>query len=97
MPMDPLHTTALESLDFGDVLSPDGRAHPVTANTAVYPIIDPGTAQQPTVTAPASNPVGTVGSWLTTSFFTDNHIGARAVVGILAIGILLIVVFRLTK
>lgn len=92
--LDPLHTTALESLDFGDVLSPDGRAHPVTANTTVYPV-DPGVTQQPTT--PASNPVGTVGSWAISQLFTDNHIGARAVVGILAIGILLIVVFRLTK
>jgi hypothetical protein len=33
--INPLHTTAMHFFDFGDIESPDGRSHPLTADTAV--------------------------------------------------------------
>jgi hypothetical protein len=33
--VDPTTTTNLESLDFGEILSMDGRAHPLDANTPI--------------------------------------------------------------
>lgn len=93
--LDPLHTTALESLDFGDVLSPDGRAHPMTANTSIYPVdpvsatpVDPGTQSGAQAVLAGETLFG---------LFKTQHIAARTVVGLVAIGILLIVVVRLVK
>lgn len=97
----------LHSLDLGDINSPDGRAHPLTAMT-------------PVVAMPCST---CDGSWLSNSNapaqFVDNanthassgftnpfnfslpslpsHFGARMAIGVLALGLLLIVAFRLTK
>lgn len=87
-PYDPLNFTALESLDFGEVYTPDGRAHPFDANTPVN-------------VSYVSSPGGPGGATPLTALFPSlavpQHFGARLAVGVLAIGVLLIVAFRLAK
>jgi hypothetical protein len=106
--IDPTHLTALHSLDFGSVYSADGREHPLTAFTPVYQMEDSGAvssdvqAPLPSSSSGASTttPGGTLTpanywpDWLTPKVPT--HIGARVVVGLIAIGIILIVALRLT-
>ncbi len=94
-PVNPLDTTAMHFFDLGDVESPDGRAHPLTALTPVSlvssdPVGAVGVGQQiaNAVTGKASDAV---------SGIIPKHFGARVAVGVLAIGILLIVAFRLAK
>lgn len=81
--INPLDTTAMHFFDAGDVQSDDGRSHPVTAMTPVSLI--PGTPSLLPVSLPS--PSGLI----------PKHLGARLAVGVLAIGILLIVAFRLAK
>lgn len=102
--LNPMDLTALHSLDFGNVYSLDGREHPVTATTPVYAVDVPPLTSPDTVgvNSSPSGPTGTTaGGTLTQASFgwpsLPSHIGARTVVGILAVGILLIVVFRLIK
>src|ERR1700760_1545759 len=101
--------TALESLDFGDATSPDGRAHPITASspvTVVPPTQDPTTqggiaGAAAGMTGPADGAfdpttgasVGIVSS-LTSAF---PHLGVRLVVIVIGIGIVLLVAWRLVK
>jgi hypothetical protein len=90
--VNPLHTTAMHFFDLGDVESPDGRAHPVTATTPVSLVA----STQPTAsTQDATMQSASFASSLLPSM--PKHFGARVAVGVLAIGILLIVAFRLAK
>lgn len=96
---DPLHLTALHSLDFGSVYSADGREHPVTAFTPVFQMEDSGAVSsdvQPPLPSSGSSttPVNYWPDWLTPK--VPEHIGARVIVGIIAIGLIFIVAFRLT-
>lgn len=105
------HTTALHSLDFGDVYSSDGRAHPITAlipveireepaTVNVSPTVVPaGSASSPQVAPPPADPSAIltgIGGAIADKVFPQ-HIGARLVVGVIAVGIILLVVWRLVK
>lgn len=104
--IDPLHLTALHSLDFGSVYSADGREHPITAFTPVFQMEDSGAVSsdvQPPLPSSGSStttpggtltPVNYWPDWLTPK--VPEHIGARVIVGIIAIGLIFIVAFRLT-
>lgn len=106
MTTDPLNLTSLHSLDFGSVYSPDGREHPITALTTVYPMYSdagPSDVQPPLPSSGSSTttPGGTIVpiSWPDWKSFLPSlppHFGARLVVGLVAIGIILIVAARLT-
>lgn len=90
-----LHQTALLSTDFGSVYSKDGREHPVTS-------LIPVKLDAETVTQAASNVKQNLqqagfGLPSLNPFKLPEHFGARAVVGIIAIGIILLVVWRLVK
>lgn len=94
---DPTSTVALQSLDFGNVYSADGREHQVTALTPVVAVDVPGvlagSSTSSTPTIPAGFSAGDLWDTLTGKY----HIGARLVIGVVAIGLILIVAFRLTK
>jgi len=105
---DPTQITALQSLDFGSVYSSDGREHPLTGVTPVYvsspdvnPTADPTMVNTTGTIAPASGSTPSVGSSVVSSVVSSlvpslpPHFGARAIVAVVAIGILLIVVARL--
>jgi hypothetical protein len=101
---DPTFYTALHSLDFGSVQSPDGRDHYLDANTPVSVISAPipdvvgAGSLAPPVGSFIPNPYDVTGVKQGAPFFTiPKHFGARVAVGVLAIGILLVVVLRLTK
>lgn len=105
--LDPTFTTALESFDFGSVFSPDGRDHPMTATTPVNVVpSDPGmTPVQGPGSLPASPLPGVPGGEIisglaaagTSLTMSVRHLGARVVVGVIGIGLLLIVGWRLTE
>jgi hypothetical protein len=96
---DPTFYTALHSLDFGSVQSPDGRDHYLDANTPVSvvaaPIPDVVSAAS-VIPSPYDVTGVTSGSSFLSPLFSAKHIGARVAVGVLAIGLLLVVAFRLT-
>lgn len=100
---DPTFYTALHSLDFGSVQSPDGRDHFLDANTPVSVISAPipdvvGSASLTPTGSLIPDPYAVTGVAKGASFFTvPPHFGARVAVGVLAIGILLVVVLRITK
>lgn len=127
---DPTHQTALFSLDFGDVMSADGRAHPLTAltpMTALPSLTDFGVdvaattvgAVDKTPATPqgaASVPAGsdcskyTIGSWdwsqcvgakaqgaISSAVQPSSTSWARLALGVLAILIIAIAVFRIVK
>jgi hypothetical protein len=97
---DPTFYTALHSLDFGSVQSPDGRDHYLDANTPVSvvnsPIPDVVDAGNIIPSLKIPSPFDVTGVKPNTSFIPA-HFGARAAVGVLAIGLLIVVAFRLTK
>jgi len=105
------HTTALHSLDFGDMYSPDGRAHPITALIPIElrevppvanvspTVVGPDAVTSPQVAPPPANSsaiLTSVGGAIVDKLLPQ-HIGARLVVGIIAVGIILLVVWRLVK
>lgn len=83
----------LESIDFSDMLSPDGRAHPLTANTPVSVTSPLGTVALHTDAniSSVANPLAGLLPKL------PAHALARTVVIVLAIGVLLLAVWRLIK
>lgn len=97
----PVSDTALHSLDFGEVLSPDGRAHPLDALTPITVYTAPAAGP----TAPVSGTTGPGNASGTTlagfglpslpSF--PSHFGARFVVGVVGVGLVLIVAWRLAR
>jgi len=104
--VDPTFTTALQSLDMGSVYSADGREHPVLGVTPISIMTQPTsttTVDQSTV-SPATGP-NTPGSSQFASFdisslwgFAQNkHIGARFVIGVLALIIFAIAISRILK
>jgi len=109
-PLASLDWTALHSFDLGDVESPDGRTHPVTATTpmtlvsvpAPTPPVPPPGQGMPSI--PIVTPMGTYtlpGSVVdkldkATSFW-PSHALPRAVVILIAIGLILLVAWRLMK
>lgn len=98
--LDPTFTTSLHFSDFGSVYSADGREHPVTAMTPVYSVND--SERVPVTNAPAgavTTPMVPVGwpDWLKPDFLKDQHIGARFVVGVVAVGLILVVALRITR
>lgn len=116
MNLNPESYTALQSLDFGSVYTPDGREHPVTAFSlpflanltnpsnsqpsssyaidppSTYPATGVNVPQQGSATTQASFDVGGM-----ISKYTPKHLGARFVVGLVALIILTIVLVRLLK
>lgn len=101
--LDPTHYTALQSLDFGNVLSLDGRAHPFDAMTPVSvdnvpaTVVPAGTNTGPVVSLPADGTPSNVPSVSMAdiaSGLLPKHIGARLAVGFLAVAILIIVAIR---
>lgn len=95
----------LQSLDLGDIHSPDGRAHPLTALTPVVvtesaPVVDvhPTTVSGGASTGPSYTPAGlSLPGVLSPSSWLPEHAGARLAVGLLALGLLLIVAARLAR
>ncbi len=97
---------ALHSLDLGDIHSPDGRAHPLTAMTPVSVVEHASDAGAGTVEiAPTVLPAGTATGpsfmpslpSLNPKDWIPQHFGARLAVGVVAVGLLLIVAWRLSK
>lgn len=88
-----LHQTALQSFDLGSVYSKDGRDHPVTSLIPVR--LDAETVQ--TAAAGVKEAVAQNAGMFSNPFKLPEHAGARAVVGLIAIGIILIIVWRLVK
>lgn len=120
--LDPTHFTALQSLDFGDILSPDGRAHPVTAFTPLsfasaisatpdaqsVPVPASGVGGSQSNTTTAATPVVTNVSFsaadalrllglLPNATGTTGTIGPRLVVGVIAIGLILIAAWHFSS
>lgn len=100
-PLDPTHFTALHSTDAGSVFSADGREHPVTALTPVVVTTETGApVGSPPVDHRPWNPLDP-STWYQGGVpgvpGLPSHFGVRFVVGLVAIGILFIVVFRLVK
>lgn len=109
--INPLHTTALHFFDLGDVESPDGRSHPITSTTPVSFTTEGQQPAAPAPKAPKTPDMpliipgmgvfpGIPGSGAAidaVSNLTPKHFGARLAISVLAIGILLIVAFRLAK
>ena len=95
--LDPLNTTALESLDFGSVYSPDGREHPVNAQTPVATTEAASPAAQV-----STNPLPGWMQWLAW-LLGDSHTPSpefamfRLIAIVVGIGLVFIVAFRLTK
>jgi len=100
---DPTFYTALHSLDFGSVQSPDGRDHYLDANTPVSvvaaPIPDIVSAGSiiPPVGSLLPDPYAVTGVTKGAPFLNVPHLGARVAVGVLAVGLLLVVAFRITR
>lgn len=88
-----LHQTALQSFDLGSVYSKDGRDHPVTSLIPVR--LDAETVTQ--AAGAAREAVAQNAGMFSNPFKLPEHAGARAVVGLIAIGIILLVVWRLIK
>lgn len=102
MSVDPTNLTALHSLDFGNVYSPDGREHPILGLTPVSfgSPLDPQPTEPATpsvVDTPFSN-VSMSDIW---DFFSgvgkDHHIIARLVVGFIAMVLVIVVAIRLIR
>ncbi len=100
--LDPTWTTGLLTMDPGDVLSPDGRAHPLGALTPVgWSTTSPSSpTDAPSSTAGPSTPVSDASlhlpSVLNPMSLLPAHLGARLAVGVIAIIILAIAAWRLT-
>jgi hypothetical protein len=110
--IDPTATTALHSLDFGSVYTPDGREHPVTAFTLPFFANLPSLGgNQPSNSQPtSSNPVDPPSTYPATGpnaptnagfhipgLSWPEHFGTRVVVGLVGLIVLTIVVVRLLK
>lgn len=111
--LDPTFFTALHSLDFGEVQSPDGRSHPVDAMTpidivAATPVVQPvnATSGSAVGSPPSTEDPGVIAT--AKQVATDaieNYLGigkaqhrvARIVLSVVAIGIIIVVAVRLTK
>lgn len=94
----PSFTTALHSLDFGDVTSPDGRAHPLTALTPIT--IGPRsiTDDQQQLVSDSGAPVQEASfPHIPNPFSLPPHFGIRTIVVVIAIVLILIVGLRLTR
>lgn len=108
--VDPTHTTALEFSDFGSYYTPDGREHPITGQTPLAPLptigeavsaaragAAAGAAAVSTSAAASPSDFGDkLWEWLKSKLIPE-HLKARAVVGFIAVVLILIVAFRLTK
>lgn len=106
-PLASLDWTALHSFDLGDVESRDGRSHPVTATTPVTLVSVPapapvvGPPQLPNISVPIGGTMiqipGSGRAIQAGTAFWPKHALPRAVVIVLAIGLILLVAFRLMK
>lgn len=109
LPLNPLDLTSMHWFDLGEIESPDGRSHPLNAFTPISfaPSAPPDSLDEkpkPDYQIPIVTPMGT---YNVPSGVADKvtglipsmpkHFGARLAVAVLAIGILLIVAFRLAK
>lgn len=103
--LDPTWLTSRYLADFGSVYTPDGREHPVTATTPAYFTQRDSVREAPPL--PPESPVAqsvqsqnvALGwpTWLTPDFLEGKHLAARAVVIVLAVALIIIVAFRLTR
>ena len=80
--LDPTQYYALQTLDMGNVLSPDGRAHPFDGSTPVVATAIPASFPIPSALNPFS------------SWHWPPNFGARVAIGIIAVLILVLVVAR---
>ena len=109
--LDPTWTVGLLTMDPGDVLSPDGRAHPLDAHTpitwapapAASLTSDPSASGASSTPVPRTllNPLGLApGSGILSPASLlpslPAHLGARVAVGVVAIILVAIVAWRLT-
>ena len=110
LPLNPLDLTSMHWFDLGEVESPDGRSHPLNAFTPISfaPSAPPDSLDEKPKTPDYQIPIVTpMGTYNISSGVADkvsglipslpSHFGARLAVAVLAIGILLIVAFRLAK
>lgn len=90
-----LNWPALDSLDMGSLISPDGRDTPLLPSQPIVPLAASSSASSTTdaSSAPASttSPVS-LGSLLPS---VPDHFGARLAVGAIAVVVILIVVWRI--
>lgn len=88
----------MQFFDLGDVESLDGRSHPITATTPVSLVTNSQPANDPAKDVidalKQNNSSFGVGDFWS---FAPKHLGTRVAISVLAIGILLIVAFRLVK
>lgn len=101
---DPNRPLGFEFADFGSIYTADGREHPLGGQTPVA--VDDSVRQSPmtpTTTTPAATVVS-VSDWpkwlkdlLTPDFLEGQHVLARLVIVLLAIGMIFIAVMRLTR
>lgn len=110
-PSDPTSQGLIPYFDFGSVYSPDGREHPVTGQTPVYATQTSAVATPPISGQGQGTPMqnvalgfpdlgGKIKEWLTPDFmkwWKKQHFGARAIALVIAIFLILIAAFRLTK
>lgn len=101
LPVDPMQTTALHFLDFGSWYSPDGREHPITGLTPIAPdtIAAPTATVAATTTANAASNTsdGIVDKLLDKLLGKAKNIGGRLAIGALAVLLIVVVAFRLTR
>lgn len=86
--LDPTAFPALQSLDIGNVLSPDGRAHVVDGTT-------------PVVVTNVSNPITDLGNSVVTGIENavtsriPKNFGLRVALGLIGVVVIIIVLYRL--
>lgn len=100
---DPTYQTGLLSLDFGSVQSPDGRDHPVTAMSPAYrlsPTEVETLSKQARLTASSAGVDASAAGVPSISALVPHlpaHFGARLAVSVVAVGLILIVAWRLAR
>lgn len=99
--IDPNSLGALESLDLGDIETPDGRAHPVTATTPVTLNFDTGatspvaSSSAPDIIDPNSMLTALLGKMIGTN--AGKRVLLYAIVIVVALILLTVSAFRLTS
>lgn len=100
-PLPQLPQIGYEFADLGSVFTPDGREHQVAGHTPVVfsSVHDSLRESPPEAVATAALAAPAIGwpDWATPDFLKEKHIGTRLVVGIVAIGLILIAALRLTR